>query len=125
VRPDDTRRALTGEPRQVDGLWELDAITDAERAGVWRVELEGGAADVFALVADAREGRLERLGPADLRALHPALLPYEPQRGEGQIADEGPARGGELWRLLAALCLAALLLESLWGAFLGRRRGTA
>ncbi len=125
VRPDGTRRALSGEPRQVDGRWELDPISDAERAGIWRVELEGGAADVFALVADPREGRLERLGPADLRALHPALVPFEPQRGESAGLEAGPARGGELWRLLAGLCLAALILESLWGAFLGRRRGGA
>jgi hypothetical protein len=50
-----------------------------------------------------------------------------PLRAAGGAADAGPAdapRRGELWRPLAAACLAFLVLESLWAAWIGRRRST-
>ncbi len=71
----------------------------------------------------AAEGRLERITPGELEALHPALRPARDTES-GEAAVETAPRG-ELWRGLAALCLALLIAESAWGAWVGRRRRAA
>jgi hypothetical protein len=120
--PEGQRRSLGGEPSQLPGgRWSVPAITETRRAGLYRVEAEGEAAVVFAVQADPREGRLERLPPQLLSNLHPTLRAAggESRRDEGA---EDPARG-ELWRGIAAACLLALVAESLFSAWLGWRRG--
>jgi len=125
-RPDGSRRALSGEPvESAPGVWRLPAVEETDRAGLYRVELEGGATIPFAVVADPAESDLERLDAGGAAALHPALvLVGRGTPDERDTADE-PAAQGELWRTLALLCLAALVAETLWAAWLGRRRSVA
>ncbi len=126
VRPDGSRRALEGEPKQeTGGRWKLPGIpgADTERIGAYRIEREGAAPIPFAVQLDAHEGDLERLAPEELSGLHRA---YQTLAGEKHGSDDArrPERG-ELWRWLAIGCAAFLVLESLWAAFLGRRRRVA
>lgn len=122
VRPDGTRRPLEDEPREISGgRYRLNLIERAEDAGVWQLETEEGPPRPFAVRIDPDEGDLERLDPVALPQLHPALslLDREPASAE---ADGEDTTQGELWRFAAAACLAALVLDSLLGAFLGFRR---
>lgn len=120
VGPDGSRSALDGEPLQVSAtLFRLPPLAPLDRAGVWRVEWEEGWT-AFAARLDARESDLERMTPSELEGRHPAFatsLSLD-ERAEG---DE-PAARGELWRGLAALALAALIGETLWSAWIARRR---
>jgi hypothetical protein len=69
---------------------------------------------------DAREGDLERLSREELGSLHRALrLPQAEQR---ESADKPEPERGELWRALAIATLCFLVVESLFAAFIGRRR---
>ncbi|MFT7676057.1 MAG: hypothetical protein ACI8QC_000023 [Planctomycetota bacterium] len=126
VRPDETRRGLDGAPESTPaGAWLLPPLGegDTRRAGLYKISVESGAEHPFAVQLDPAEGNLERMGQAELAGLHPALIPFRP-------ADAGddsgsPAGRGEIWRWLAMLCLAALVTESLFGAWLGRKRRSA
>jgi hypothetical protein len=127
VTPDGERRALDGEPLDLGhGRWRLPTMAAATRAGVWRIECEAplGAAPIaalhFAAGLDPRESDLARLPRAELGRIHRALVAPGADRGAG--ADEDPPRRGELWRLAAALALALTVGDSLWAAFIGRRR---
>ncbi len=125
VRPDGTKRAIDGEPESVRGnRWKLPVVTgrDVEASGLYRIETEGAGTLAFALQIDPFEGDLDRLSLDELPRVHPALLGVrEAGRAESGTGDTTPRRG-ELWRLVAALCLGFLVLESLWGAWIGRRR---
>jgi hypothetical protein len=126
VGPDGTRRALEGEVLPVvGGRWRLPGIPgkDTERVGAYRIEREGAGAIPFAVQLDAHEGDLERLPPAEVAQLNQVFV--EPLGASGK--DAGPARPerGELWRGLALACLVFLCLESLWAAYIGRRRRVA
>lgn len=125
VRPDGSRTPLSGEAREVaPGLWRLPSTGPLERAGLWRVETEGGPALALACQPEAAEGDLARLAPEELEGLHPALR--LDAGGEDQSSGEDdPARRGELWRPLAAAALAFLVLETLWAAWIGRGRRLA
>ena len=70
------------------------------------------------------KGNLARLGPSELAGLHPALTLLERGQDDAEGGPQGPQRG-ELWRILAGLCLAFLVGESLWGAWIGQRRRVA
>jgi len=123
VRPDQTRRPLTGDVLETaDGRWRLPEIgpNETQRVGLYEVRQEGGPVEPFAVQLDPAEGWLERLLPSELPGLHPALRPTTPddRREDGE---SGPARG-EIWRTLALVALASLVLESLWAAWIGRRR---
>jgi len=122
VRPDGSRRNLDGEPAPIGPLtWRLPAVTDTERAGLYRLEIEGAESIPFSVRIDPEEGDLDRLSRDEVVALHPAMVPVS--AGERAVErDEDAARRGELWRLLAALALAALVGESLWAAWLGWKR---
>ncbi|MCZ6599144.1 MAG: BatA domain-containing protein [Planctomycetota bacterium] len=123
VRPDGTRRTLDGEPVQVvDGVWSLPAVTPTDQVGIWTIEREGAPDVAFAVQFDPVESDLMRMGAAEVDALHPALRVVVP--GESAEADgsAGESARGELWRWFAALCLAALVLESLFGAWIGHKR---
>ncbi|MBL8859994.1 MAG: BatA domain-containing protein [Planctomycetes bacterium] len=121
VRPDGARRPLDGDSQSTSGdRWVLPAVPgkDTETAGVYRIEMDGGAPISFAVNVDPREGDLERITPTELTAMHFRLSTDDAPSGDPGTAD----RRGELWRWIAILCLVALVCESLWAAFLGRKR---
>lgn len=124
VRPDGSRRALDGESKDLNGgRWKLPVVPgkDTEKSGVYRVEMEGAKSVSFVVGIDPLEGDLDRITPAELRAL-PALVSLDAPDGEKNGADRDRQRG-ELWRGIAIACLVALVLESLWAAWLGQKRG--
>jgi len=126
VRPDGSRRPLDGAPESVAAeLWRLPATPRADEAGLWRIEGEGFDSVPFAVRLDATEGDLTRLTPDELEGLSPVLRAWTPGVGADDPGDERTAGDGELWRLLAGLALAALVLETLWSAWIGRNRRTA
>jgi hypothetical protein len=124
VLPDESRRALDGEVvERAGGRWRLPSVQGATtaRAGLYRVAAEGAGELLFAVRVDPAESRLERLGAGELEGLHPALVEVRPEADEGDRGDAEDGRG-ELWRGLALAALLFLVGESLWGAFVGRRR---
>lgn len=124
--PDGTRTGLVGEPEPVGpGTWRLPPVADTKRAGLYAIEIEGGERLPFAVQLDPREGDLERLALDELPGIHPALVPGGRGADADGPGDELGAEKGELWRLLAALALAALVAESAWAAWLGFRRRLA
>jgi hypothetical protein len=123
LRPDGTRRPLEGEPVTVAaGLWRLPPVLETDRAGLYGIELEDGETLPFAVRFDRRESDLARLDEAELAALHPVFALAGARQGGSSAGDESQPSQGELWRWIAALCLAALVAESLWAAWIGRRR---
>jgi len=126
VTPEGTRRPLDGDVVQiVGGRWKLPTIPGKETEGIgaYKIECEGASAIPFAVQLDAREGDLERLPGEEAQQLSSVfLLP----QGEA-AASHDPARPdrGELWRQIALACLACLCLESIWAAYLGRKRRVA
>jgi hypothetical protein len=128
-RPDGSRTPLDGVPvEQPGGRWRLPTVPgkDTEKAGLYRIEMESAGsragALAFAVRMDPSEGDLERLAREELSSLHPALVAVAPgDRGASGI-DPDAFQRGELWRGVAMACLAALVMESLWAAWIGRRR---
>ena len=129
VRPDGSRAPVDGVAEELsNGRWRLPVVPgrETEKSGLYRVEMEvagaRAAAMAFAVRMDASEGDLERVGREELASLHPALLGVASgERGDGDPGVRAPERG-ELWRGIAIACLAAVVLESLWAAWIGRRR---
>jgi hypothetical protein len=126
LTPDAARRPLDGEPEQVaEGVWRLPAFMATDRVGLWRIEIEGVPDLAFSVGLDPAEGDLERISGAELEASHAVWrLRDRAEAGEALDEDDAPRRG-ELWRWLAALTLAALVLETLWAAWIGVRRRIA
>lgn len=125
VRPDGTKRAIDGEAQALSGnRWKLPVVAgrDVEASGLYRIETEGAGALAFALTIDPFEGDLDRLALDELAAVHPSLVAVRGESASDADSDQDAPRRGELWRPIAALCLAFLVLESLWGAWIGRRR---
>lgn len=122
-KPGGVERALLGEPKALEGgRWKLPAIggEETDRIGAYAVLREGASPAWFAVQFDAREGDLERLSREELGSLHRALrLPQAEQR---ESADKPEPERGELWRALAIATLCFLVVESLFAAFIGRRR---
>lgn len=126
VRPDETRRAIEGAPEAtLAGAWLLPPLGegDTRRAGLYSISVESGSEHPFAVQLDSKEGDLERIGQTELAGLHPALMPFRP--ADGADDSGSPTGRGEIWRWLAMFCLAALVCESLFGAWLGRKRRSA
>jgi hypothetical protein len=128
-RPDGSRTPLDGVAQELaNGRWRLPVIPgkDTERAGLYRIEMESGGSragsTAFAVRIDPSEGDLERLRPGELESLHPALVPVTSGETDTGGVDPRAQQRGELWRGIALACLAALVLESLWAAWIGRRR---
>ena len=122
ARPDGSRRPILGEPSERGGgRWQLPAVEGLDRVGLYQVETADGDPQPFALTFDVGEGDLRRLGPAELEGLHPNLTLY---RGDTATDDGTASVGGEgeLWRPLLWLCVALLVAETLWSAWIGRRR---
>jgi len=121
-RPDGTSRDLDGDAVELGrGQWLLPELPVGDKAGLWRVELENETLS-YSVQFDSLEGDLERLTPDELAAIHPALVPLTPSSSDSSDGDDERNRSGELWRGFARFCLAALILESLWASFIGRRR---
>ena len=126
VGPDGTRRALEGDVSQeTGGSWKLPAIPgkDTERVGAYRIEREGADPIPFAVQLDAREGDLERLPPEEAAQLSSVFV--LPQSESNRERNPAQPERGELWRQIALGCLVFLCLESLWAAYLGRKRRVA
>lgn len=123
--PDGSRRAIDGEPEPLaNGRFRLPTVSgkDSERVGLYRIEMEGAPTVHFAVQLDPQEGDLERLSSAELEGMHRALLAFRPDDADGKNGAGEPPHKGELWRGLALGCFIALILESLWAAWLGQRR---
>lgn len=123
VRPDGSRRPLDGAPDPVAAdLWRLPPTPRADEAGLWRIEGGGFDPVPFAVRLDPAEGDLTRLAPNELEGISPVLRAWSPGDGLDDPGSERSAGDGELWRWLAGLALAALVLETLWSAWIARRR---
>lgn len=121
ARPDGSRRPLDGDAIALTGgRWRLPNVPgkDTEAAGLYKLEMEGAPSIAFAVNVDPLEGDLERIPRADLTAMKFKTLDQDTGSNDSPQAD----RRGELWRPIAIACLIALVLESLWAAFLGRKR---
>ncbi len=125
VRPDGTKKPIDGEAQSLPGnRWKLPVVSgrDVESSGLYRLETEGAGTLAFALEIDPFEGDLDRLSLDEVSAVHPALVAVRDTGSANASSDDEAPRRGELWRPIAALCLGFLVLESLWGAWIGRRR---
>ena len=126
LSPEGSRRALEGEVKQLEGgRLKLPPISDkdTERVGAYRIERDGAPAIPFAVQFDAREGDLERLPAEEVVQLNSVFV--QPESARNAAADPARPERGELWRWIALGCLVFLCLESLWAAFLGRKRRVA
>jgi quinol-cytochrome oxidoreductase complex cytochrome b subunit len=72
---------------------------------------------------DPAESNVVRLGAERISTLHPNLTVSSPWVDGSASTQASDQREGELWRIIAWICLVFLVCESLWGARLGRRRG--
>lgn len=127
VRPDNTRRTIDDEALEVsNGRWQLPPIegTATSRVGLYRVVTEGAGEHLFSVHLGPRESVLDRLVPGELEGLHTAFHLLSAESPEAQGDSLGSGRG-ELWRRLALAALLALVAESLWSAWIGRRRRIA
>ncbi len=122
-RPDGSRRYLEDDPFAVGAeTYRLPPLveSDTRQIGLYQIHLEGAPAQPFAVVLDPQESQLARLQGGELAGLHPALrISDATESTPGSIQDP---REGEIWRWLAILALVCLVGESLWGAWLGRKR---
>ena len=126
LAPDGTRRPILGEATPAGpGHWQLPAVTTTERAGHYQLEMEGRAGLQFAVGLDALpESDLGRISGAELPGLHSALRLSGATGGGAALDDGRDDQRGELWRALAILALACVVLETLWAAWIGRARST-
>ncbi len=124
VLPDDSRRTIDAESVEVTGSrWRLPSVEGAStaRAGLYRIETEGAGSLAFAVQVAPDESQLARLGPGELEGLHEGFRLIEAESEDA--GDSGlPQSRGELWRGLALAALLFLIGESLWSAWIGRRR---
>jgi hypothetical protein len=102
----------------------VTALGATERAGVYRIQAEGGTSEPFAVQLDVREGDLARISSVELTGVHPALELATSSAAREENPEEAPPPKGELWRGVAIACFVALVLESLWAAWIGRSRST-
>jgi hypothetical protein len=100
-------------------VWSVSVLDGSQRAGLYRLTFDGAPDEPFAVGLDPRESDLDRLSVNELSGLHRALVATR----DAPSGDDAPAPAqGEVWRLLAWLCLSALCLETLWAAWVGRTR---
>jgi hypothetical protein len=86
------------------------------------LEIEGAPAEPFAVALEPLEGDLERMAPNEVAQLHPVFsLVGRDATAHHDDPDVAPQQG-ELWRGIALVCFIALVLETLWAAWLGRSR---
>jgi hypothetical protein len=118
-RPIDSQAQTSGAAKR-----RVTALGATERAGVYRIQAEGGTSEPFAVQLDVREGDLARISSVELTGVHPALELATSSAAREENPEEAPPPKGELWRGVAIACFVALVLESLWAAWIGRSRST-
>ncbi len=124
VRPDEVRQTLDAPPEKVGhDRWLLPAVEglDTARVGLYMFNMGLAAPVAFAVQLDRSESDLDRLSPDELGGLHEAFKVFEAGESAEEAASGLPKRG-ELWRWLALMALGALVAESMWAAWIGRRR---
>ncbi len=125
LAPDGSRQSVDGEPQEIaDGVWRLGPLGPLEEVGTWTLETQDGAGLPIAVQLDPREGDLARMSPAELEAQHAGWHVRGDERDE-RGDDQALAGRGELWRWFAGAALAALVLETLWAAWIGHGRRKA
>jgi hypothetical protein len=101
------------------------SYADTRRAGLyklaWQVAPAASHGELFAVNPDARESRLERIAPEELRGLFGG---FEPEVISAVSAADAPiaVRGREIWRTLAMGMLGLLVMESCLATWTGRQR---
>lgn len=125
VLPEGARRPLdAGDPAAGATRRRVTALGATERAGVYRIEAEGGPGEPFAAQLDPREGALARISAVELVGVHPSLELASAGETHASNLEESAPPKGELWRGIAIACFVALICESLWAAWIGRSRST-
>ncbi len=127
VRPSGGQQPIEGDAiERADQRWTLPALAGNlfNEVGVYEVRAQGALSEPIAVQLDNGESDLARATPAEVEAIHPALVVAE-LSPDGKTADAGLSqpRRGEIWRWLAMAALLFLVGESLFGAYIGRRRG--
>ena len=123
VAPDGTRRPLDGVAEQVvEGRWSLPEVANLNRTGIWNVEWENNA-QAFTVELAPKEGDLQRIAPGALESSHRTWRMAGMESSDSDDTED--QNRGELWRLIAMLSLGMLVAETLWSAWLGRRRRMA
>lgn len=123
--PSGAQRPIEGDSTErPDRRWSLPMLDGSwmESVGVYSVRTESARTEPVAVQFDARESDLTRATALEVEAIHPALRVASVNKGGGEIAPEAAPRRGELWRWLALAALVFLVVESLWGAWIGTRR---
>lgn len=127
VRPSGGQQPIDGDAVELpDKRWGLPRLPGDlfAEVGVYEVRTEAGLSEPIAVQLAAGESDLARATAAEIEAIHPALVVAElaPDGSAAETAANQPRRG-EIWRWLAMAALLFLVGESLFGAYIGRRRG--
>ena len=127
VRPSGGQQPIEGDAiERADQRWALPQLSGAffSEVGIYEVRSQGVLAEPIAVQLMGDESDLARATPAEVEAIHPALVVAElaPDGKSTDTAASQPRRG-EIWRWLAMAALLFLVGESLFGAYIGRRRG--
>lgn len=127
ITPSDSRMTIDAEATELSrGRWQLPVIdgNSTARAGLYEIKTEGAGSQLFAVQLPTAESVLDRLSPGELEGIHSSLELVSNTNADRE-GDGLPGGRGELWRGLAMAALAALIAESLWSAWIGRRRRIA
>lgn len=127
VRPSGGQQPIDGDAvERADQRWSLPQLSGTlfNEVGVFEVRAQGGLSEPIAVQLTGSESDLARASAAEVEAIHPALVVAElSPDGKNTEADLSQPRRGEIWRWLAMAALLFLVGESLFGAYIGRRRG--
>jgi hypothetical protein len=126
IAPGGRRIASASAPLEIaSDLWRVECAERALRVGSWSLSRQGEAPLDWWIELPPQERLLERLPAEGLSLLHPLLRAHELRElastTDGGAADDANGRT-ELWRVCAWICLAILVAESLWAAWIGRGR---
>jgi hypothetical protein len=115
----------SAETPSIVGQGQALTYADTRRAGLyklsWSVVGPGDRTDLFAVLPDRRESRLDRIPSNELRGLWGS---FQPQVISAVSAADAPVavRGQEIWRTLAMGMLGLLVVESCFATWTGRQR---
>ncbi|QDV08580.1 hypothetical protein Poly30_41330 [Planctomycetes bacterium Poly30] len=127
VRPSGGQQPIEGDATErPDQRWALPRLPGAwlNEVGVYELRAQGVRPQPIAVQFETSESDLARATPAEVEAIHPALIVAEvTAEGDRRADAASQPRNGEIWRWLAMAALLFLVFESLFGAYIGRRRG--